>query len=155
MQWNDGDAILHVVDTATRFSATTFLDRNGRNYSQSVKGAWTASIECWSSLCTGFPNRLRTDAGSIFTTRRWQNLTESAGISVRVSGVEAHNSLGIGGKLHDPLRQIYRKIKYDFPGISKDIMLRLATKCKNNTMGENGFIPSLLVCLASSFASLL
>lgn len=29
LQWIDGDTILHMGDHATRFSATTFLDRNG------------------------------------------------------------------------------------------------------------------------------
>ena len=44
MMFLDGKAVLHIVDTATRFSAATFLDANGGEYGQSVEGIWKAFI---------------------------------------------------------------------------------------------------------------
>lgn len=64
---------------------------------------------------------------------------------MRISGVEAHNSLGIGEALHHPLRQIYRKIQHDHPRVAKEMLLRVAVKAMNDTMNENGLVPSLLV----------
>ena len=137
----DSEAVLHVVDTATRFSAATFL----KDYGLSVEGIWLAFIEAWCTIHTGYPNRLRTDAGSVFTSSRWKELTDMSGTELRISGVEAHNSLGIGERLHAPLRRIFRKIKNDFPKISPDILLKLAVKAMNDTNSENGLVPSLLV----------
>lgn len=141
LQWIDGEPILHVINTATKFSAATFLE----TYGLSTEGVWTAFMECWCSLYTGFPNRLRTDAGSIFTSPRWKEITDSAGVTMRISGVEAHNSLGAGEALHHPLRQIFRKVQHDHADVPKAMLLRLAVKAMNDTMNENGLVPSLLV----------
>jgi len=141
----DGKAILHIVDTATRFSAATFLDPPNAEYGQSVNGVWLAFLETWCTLYTGYPNRLRTDFGSIFTSPRWKNYTDTSGIQLRISGIEAHNSLGVGERLHAPLRRIYKKVSTEYPQVAPDIRLKLATKAMNDTMGEDGLVPSLLV----------
>jgi hypothetical protein len=141
----DGSAVLHVVDTATRFSAAGFLDDHGAAYGQSVNGVWLAFIEIWCTMYVGYPNRLRTDSGSIFTTSKWKNLTDMAGITLRISGIEAHNSLGIGERLHGPLRRIYRKVKMTHPDIERNLCLKLTVKSMNDTVGEDGLVPSLLV----------
>jgi hypothetical protein len=99
----EGKSILHIFDTATRFSGAIFL-----NNGQSVEGVWTAFMEAWCSLYTGYPTRLRTDVGLMFVSPRSNELTDLAGISIRVSGIKAHNSLGIGERLHAPLRRIYQ-----------------------------------------------
>jgi hypothetical protein len=46
----DGQAVLHVVDTATRFSAATFPDSHNGSFGQSVEGVWLALIETWFTL---------------------------------------------------------------------------------------------------------
>jgi hypothetical protein len=94
----DGQAVLHVVDTATRFSSATFLDSHNGSFGHSVEGIWLAFIETWFTLYTGYPNRLRIDAGSIFASPRWKELSNMAGITLRMSGVEAHNSPASSGK---------------------------------------------------------
>ena len=72
-------------------------------------------------------------------------MAESVGIELRFSGFEAHNSLGIGERLHAPLRRIYRKIIFEFPQIDRIIALKLSTKAMNDTNGDNGLVPSLVV----------
>jgi hypothetical protein len=105
-----GKAILHIVDTAIRFSAATFIDSNLATYGQSVEVVWLAMMGTWFTVYTGYPNRLRVDAGSIFSSNRWKQLSDMTSIRLRISGVEAHNSLGIGERLHEPLRRIYKKV---------------------------------------------
>jgi hypothetical protein len=114
--WVDGAAVLQVVDVATKFTASTFLDNNGFNYGQSIDGVWAAFIDCWATTYTGYPNKLRTDAGSIFVSPLWKQLTDSAGVTLQLSGVESHNSIAVGERLHEPLRRTYRKVAFDCPG---------------------------------------
>ena len=66
----EGKAILHIVDTAYRFSWAIYLDSQIHNYGQSVNGIWLAFLEALCTLYKGFPNRIRTDAGSVFTWPR-------------------------------------------------------------------------------------
>jgi hypothetical protein len=141
----DGQAVLHVVDTATRFSAVTFLDSYNGSFGQSVEGVWLALIQTWFTLYTGYPTRLRIDAGSILASPRWKELSNMAGITLRMSGVEAHNSLGVGKRMHGPLRRIYNKIRMDYPHIPAGTLLKLGVKAMNDTISENGLVPSLLV----------
>jgi hypothetical protein len=47
--------------------------------------------------------------------------------------------------MHDPLRRISEKVKFDFPAAPPKIILSCASKVLNDTMGENGLVPSLIV----------
>jgi hypothetical protein len=91
----DGKAVLHVIDNATRFNAATFLYSHLVLYGQSSEGIWDDFIDIWCSIYSGYQDRLRIDSGSAFTSVKCKTLTESRGITLRISGVEAHNSLGI------------------------------------------------------------
>ena len=85
-----------------------FLDAHGATYIQSVEGIWLAIVEAWCTLYTGIPNRIRVDQGYAFTSDRWREITSQAGIQLRSSDVKAHSYLGIGERLHGPLRRINR-----------------------------------------------
>jgi hypothetical protein len=76
---------------------------------------------------------------------KWKTLTESRGITHRISGVEAHNLLGIGERYHGPLRRVYVKIEHEFPHVGPALLLRIAVKTINDAMGTDGLVPSLLV----------
>lgn len=54
-----------------------------------------------------YPNNMRVDQGSVFTSMRWKALTNTEGISLQLSGIEIHNSIGLGEPYHAPLRRIY------------------------------------------------
>lgn len=41
----DGITLLHIVDTATYFSAQTFLDSSGETYGKSVEGIFFAFVQ--------------------------------------------------------------------------------------------------------------
>jgi len=141
----DNQAILHIVDTATRFSAACYLDSNGAEYGQSLEGIWLAFVNIWCTVYIGLPNRLRADHGSVFVADRWRQLCTQSGVKVRISGAQAHSSLGIGERLHGPLRRIFNKVIKDHPAVPRRVLLNLAVKAMNDTIGENGLVPSRLV----------
>jgi hypothetical protein len=87
LTWIERNSVLHAVNTATRFSATTYLDTNGADYGQGVDGIWSALVDCWVATYSGYPNKLRTDAGLVFTSPRWRQCTDMASIQIQVSGV--------------------------------------------------------------------
>jgi hypothetical protein len=141
--WIRGAAILQVVDIATRFTAATYLDKYGASFGQSVDGIWAAFLDCWITMYTGYPNPLHTDVGSIFASPRWKQLAEAAGIQLQISGVESHNSIGVGETLFATLRRIYNKVAFDFPNAPPQLILKCAVKAMNDTIGENGLFPAL------------
>jgi transposase InsO family protein len=124
----NGKSVIHVIDSATRFNAATFLDSHSESYGQSSDGIWDAFIGIWCSIFTGYPDRLRIDSGSAFTSVKWITLTASRRITLRISGVEAHNTLGIGERFHGPLRRIYQKIEHEVPHVGPALLLRIAVK---------------------------
>jgi hypothetical protein len=139
LQYVDGISLLHVVDLTTVFGAAQWLQ------SATVEAVWETFLECWATVYVGYPNTMRTDAGSIFVSPKWKRFADSTKIKLMQSGVEAHNSSGIGEKYHDPLRRVYQNVKKGFPNMSLELALRLAVKAMNDTMGPNGLVPSLLV----------
>jgi transposase InsO family protein len=141
----NGKVVLHVIDSATRFNAATFLDSHLESFGQSSDGIWDAFIDIWCSIYTGYPDRLRIDSGSAFTSVKWKTLIESRGITLSISGVKAHNSLGIGERYHGPLRRVYQKIEDEFPHVGPALLTQIAVKSINDTIGTNGLVPSLLV----------
>jgi hypothetical protein len=94
---------------------------------------------------TGYPRKTRTDAGTIFTSDTWKHFHESNGIVLQVSGVESHSSIGLGERMHSPLRRVYNKILMKYPHLHRSLILKLAIKATNNTIGIGGIAPSMLV----------
>ena len=79
-------------------------------------------------------------------------LTTSQDIDLGNSGTQAQHSLGVGEGYQKPLRDKYRKLKIDFPKMSRQLLLALSVKSMNDTLGPEGIVPSVLVF--SEFPSL-
>jgi hypothetical protein len=94
---------------------------------------------------TGYPRKTRTDAGTIFTSDTRKHLHESNGIFLQVSGVESLNSIGLGERIHSPLRRVYNKILMDYPHLHRSLILKLAIKATNDTIGIGDKEPLMLV----------
>lgn len=62
LMWIEFNAVLHIIDSATRFSAAVISD----DYGQIVEGTWRAFMDVWCTLYTAYPDRLRTGARSAF-----------------------------------------------------------------------------------------
>lgn len=89
----EGKAVLHLVHTATRSSAT-FLKTHGAELGQSVYSFWLVFVMNWCLIYTGLPDRLYTDQGSVFASERWKQLADLNDVQLRLSRIEAHSSLG-------------------------------------------------------------
>jgi transposase InsO family protein len=135
----NGNYLLHVVDTDAGFGAAQYL------HGQSTEDVWATFIECWAAVYSRMPDIMATDQGSCFTAERWKELAGENGIVMQLSGVQAHNALGIGERYHAPLRRIVNKIDCSTPGMAKETVLKLAVKTMNDTMGPSGLVPSYLV----------
>lgn len=83
--------------------------------------------------------------GLIITTDRWKLLTDLNGIDLRLSGVQPHSPLGVGERLLDPLRRMFRKITRDCPNVNQKPVLKTAVRAINDTIHENGLVPRRLV----------
>ena len=123
---------------ATRFSAARFLPKI------STDAVWEAIVLCWSSVYTGLPDNIAVDDGSQFR-KVFAELTALHDINLEKSGTQSHNALGIGDRYHKPLRDTYRKLKLDFPKMSRQLVLALSIKAMNDTLGPEGIVPSALV----------
>lgn len=131
--------ILHIIDSDTHFQNAVFLK------GESARDIWDAFTEAWSTVYIGYPTTIKTDHGSVFTSKKWRGWTESAGINIEISGIESHNSLGVGERYHAPLRKIFNMIMSEYPSLDPEIALRCAVKGINDSMGPEGLVPSYLV----------
>ena len=91
------------------------------------------------------PQSLLVDHGSVFVSSEWKYASNINLIQLQVTGIESHNSLSAGETYHAVLRRCYNKIRTDFPKLSDELLLAMATKAMNDTAGPSGLIPTLLV----------
>ena len=62
-------------------------------------------------------------------------LTSIRDVNIERSVVESHNILGIGEVYQKTLDDIFRKLKLDHAKVQKQILLTLAIKAMNDTLG--------------------
>lgn len=96
-------------------------------------------------MYTKYHNRLITDQGSVLTSYRWRPLSNFHDIQVRLSGVKGHNCLGLGERLHSPLRIIYNTITHAHPTRPKRFVLNFVVPAMSSTIEGNGLYPSRLM----------
>ena len=135
----DGKPVLHIVDKDTQFSAAAFL-----SHGETTEDVWNVYMMYWVIPYVGYSTENHVDQGPQFTPEKWKSLPAAAGIQMEESGVEIHNALGVGERYHSFLRQIYRKVRTQFPAISKEYALPLSVKSMNETAGQNGLCAVLL-----------
>ena len=134
----DGKPVLHLVDAETHFSATRFLP------DVSTRTVWSTIVQCWSSVYTGLPNKIRVDQGTAFGDG-FMAIAKSSDVDVVRTGIESHSSMGIGERYHGPLRNTYRKLKLGYPLVDPSLLLSMSDFAMNNTLGPEGVVPSVLV----------
>lgn len=89
--------VLHLVDLRKNFASAYSLAR------EFVEDVWHFIIDCWSSICTEYPDIMRVYQRSIFKTTRVGTMTQSLGIHTKLSGVKSPRSLDAGEKYHGSL----------------------------------------------------
>ena len=139
LMYLENTPVLHVVDKDTKFSAAAFLEK------ETADATWNTFMSIWVCVYIGFPDSMATDQGPQFKSQRWNTLLLLAGIKHFQSGVQSHNALGVGERYHSFLRDIYRKVQLQHPGIGRSHCLSLSLKAMNDTAGYHGLVPTLLV----------
>ena len=134
----DGKPVLHIVDEITKFRAAKFLP------DVSTKNIWRTLLEIWVMIYTGLPNRMIVDQGSAFGGL-FVDLAALGNVEVERTGVEAHSSLGLGERYHQPLRPTYRKIMAQHPSTEPKLALACSVKAMNDIIGPEGLVLSALV----------
>ena len=134
----DGRPVLHIVDESIRFSAARLLTK------MATDSVWAAIVMFWSSVYTGLPQCIVVDEGSRFR-KVFAELTTLHDIRFEKSGIQSHNSLGVGERYHKPLRDTYLKLKLGHPLVQRQLILALAIKAMNDTLGPERHVPSSLV----------
>jgi len=135
----DDGKVLHVVDTATSFTAARFLR------SLSAQDTWDALRLCWIDVYQGPPDWIVCDAGTNFHAAEFKAAARAAGISVKEVPIEAHNSIGKIERAHPALRRAYYIIRSADNTVLPESALQMAVKAINDTAGPNGLVPTLLV----------
>lgn len=131
--------VLHIIDTQMRFQNAILLK------GQSACHVWDAFIEAWSTVYIGYPNTLRVDHRSIFTSQQWNSWSLLAGMDFAISDIDSDNSDVMIERYHDPLRRIFRFMQAEHPHLDPEIAVRCAIKSINDTMVPEGLVPSYLV----------
>ena len=134
----DGKPLIHIVDEGKRFSATRFLEI------VSTVSLWSAILECWATIYTGLPRKILVDPGSQFGDL-FISLGAISNVEVQRTGIESHNSLGLGERYHQPLCNTFRKLKIGYADQERKLLLSFAVKALNDTLGLDGLVPSALV----------
>lgn len=132
-------AVLHCVDKDTKFNAACFLP------DQTLETVWRSYQMIWSLPYVGHPEHMHVDQGPQFESTKWEGLCNLSGITLTLSGVEEHNAIAEGERYHAYLRQVYKKVRKEVPGIDAPYALTLAVKAANDTAGPMGITPTLLV----------
>lgn len=96
----NGTPALHVVDIHNSFQNARFI------LDKTAKRLYRAFTKCWSTVYLRLPNVLRREQEAAFHSDAFKALAESHGVSLKIYGVESHNSLGKGQRYHAPLRSI-------------------------------------------------
>jgi len=131
--------VLHVVDESTHFAAALFLRQ------VSSKHVWKALLRCWVHVYLGPPDYLKLDQGSNFTSKEFKGLATAAGVQIIECPIESPATMSHVERYHGPLRAAYEKLKHDLSGESKESLLQMAVHCVNNTVGPEGFCPTMCV----------
>lgn len=66
-------------------------------------------------------------------------------MELEFSGVASHHSMGLVEQAHASLRRIFRLVKQNHPTISNALCLRFSVKSLNDTAGDKGLVPSMIV----------
>src|SRR6266487_5250031 len=82
-----------------------------------------------------------------FISIEFKQLANSMAIEIKEVLVEAHNSVGLVERYHAPLRRLYEIIQDELKDeyIDKEMILQMAVKAVNDSVGPNGIVPTLLV----------
>lgn len=98
-------------------------------------------MSCWVTMHPVFPINPRVDLGIVFVSTICKKIFDDIGLSLQYSGVDCHNSLGIGECYHAPLCRIFLKIITRTPNLGMQLYIKIAVKDMNCSLGQKNLYP--------------
>lgn len=135
----NGKPVLHVVDAATSFQGARFLP------SMSAKDTWETLKALWIDTYQGPPDIITHDAGTNFASVEFKAEAKLMGVTCKRVPVEAHQSIGKVERYHVPLRRAFNILFAELTSTRPELILQMAVKAVNDTIGPDGLVPTLLV----------
>lgn len=139
----DEKPILRIVTEETKFIAAQFLP------DVSTQTVWRNLLHSWAIIHTELPNHMLVAQGSAFRGKEtgglFVDLAALFNVEISKTGVEAHYTVGLCERYHQPLRHTYRKIMVEHPTTKPLLALAFSVKAMNGTLGREGPVPSALV----------
>lgn len=132
-------SLLHAVEKDSPFGAASFCR------GESLDDLWQQFLTAWVRAYGRHQQVLHTDQAPPFKAAAWKALTDSVGTELVHSGIESHNTLGVGERYHSFLRPIFRKVRLAHLTLSQELALSMATASMNQTAGARELIPMLLI----------
>lgn len=138
-----GRNALSIMDCATRFSVCKFMPSNR---DVKAKDVWRMILSAWVHTYLCFPDVIRHDRGSQFIAEELQAAAAAVGVQCHSAGMEAASAMGIGERIHGPIRRIFEKLSIDHPGLDDDdYILQATVKAFNDGYGSDGLTSTLLL----------
>ena len=131
--------VLSVVCRDTKYAACQILPR------MTADAVWSAILDCWNLRYLGHPSSIRTDQGSNLVALGMQKWAGEAGVTLHPVAVESPSSLGLGERIHSPLRKTVARLRRENPSTPLAMLLQVACKAHNDSAGIDGLVPTILV----------
>ena len=137
----DRKPILQVIDSITTFKATRFLKDMSACMAQDTLRA------CQINTYLGPLDMVVHNTRKNFISTEFKQLVNLIVIEIKEVLVEAHNSVGLVKRYYVPLRRTYKIIQDELKDehINKEMILQIAIKAVNDSIGPNGIVLTLLV----------
>lgn len=88
-------------------------------------------MECWVTLYLGDPHLMCVDLESAITSDLFRRTAAANGISLQLSGIESHPSLGAVELYHALLRRAFSILRFRHPKMHPEVFLCLSLKGMN------------------------
>jgi hypothetical protein len=105
-------------------------------------------IYIWVYAYLGPSHELLVDQGTEVTSKFFRLRCKEMGIHLGFAPVESRSSLGLVERMYGPITHIYHKLMMEITLSGprpKALCLAAATRALNDTAGQNGLVPTLLV----------
>lgn len=139
LMWFEETPILHVAETHTGFwNASVLRSKRADDFRSSF-------VECWATLCTGYPNIMKFNEDAIFTAESFRDVAITHGIILQFSDSQSHNFIRAGEKYRESLRRVCRILLANHLTFEPEVVPRYAIKGLKDTMGLDWHVLSLLI----------
>ena len=138
LKFYDKSIILHMIDTATRYSAAVIVqNKKKETIVENVIMHWINKF--------GVPDKILSDNGGEFNNEDMRDMGENLNTTVLTTPAESPWSNGICERHNAVISDMLKKIMKETPGCKLQVALAWAVNAKNSLQNVYGFSPAQLV----------